>query len=110
VTPAAVLLVAFAQGSGRIVPFAPASVGASVALLAATFGPITGSAVSAERLAAFFVGTSTVLTVVGTALALAICLRDQALAKAGRSARVGATAAAAGTPPVLARAASLPTP
>ena len=73
---------------------------------------MTGSAVSAERLAAFFVGTSTVLTVVGTALALAICLRDQALAKAGRSARAGATAAAAaaGTPPVLARAASLPTP
>jgi hypothetical protein len=113
VTPAAVLLVAFAQGSGRLVPFAPAAVGASVALLAATFGPVTGSAVSAERLAAFFVGTSTVLTIVGTALALAICLRDQALAKAGRSVpRTGAAVAGVGTPPVLARprAASLPTP
>src|SRR5215218_5989118 len=66
VTPAAVLLVAFAQGSGRLVPFAPASVGASVALLAATFAPVTGTAVSAERLAAFTVGTGTVLTIVGT--------------------------------------------
>jgi hypothetical protein len=107
VTPAAVLLVAFAQGSGRLLPFAPASVGAGVALLAATFGPVTGSAVSPERLAAFFVGTSTVLTVVGTALALAICLRDQAFAKQGRSA---ARAGAAVARPVLARAASAPTP
>ena len=49
---AAVLLVAFAQGGGRLVPFAPASVGASVGLLAASFGSVTGSAVSAERLAA----------------------------------------------------------
>jgi hypothetical protein len=108
VTPASVLLVAFAQGGGRLVPFAPASVGASVAMLAATFGPVTGTAVPAERLAAFFVGTSTVLTVVGTALALAICLRDQASAKQGRSERAGAAAAAAR--PVLARAASVPTP
>jgi hypothetical protein len=111
-TPAAVLLVAFAQGGGRLVPFAPASVGASVALLAATFGPVTGSTVSPERLAAFFVGTSTVLTIVGTALALGICLRDQAFAKHGR--RAGATAGAAtvvaATRPVLARAASVPTP
>jgi hypothetical protein len=105
VTPAAVLLVAFAQGGGRLVPFAPASVGASVALLAATFGPVTGSAVSGERLAAFFLGTSTVLTVVGSVLALAICLRDQAFAKHGRNAAAGAAARA-----VLARAATAPTP
>jgi hypothetical protein len=107
VTFAAVLLVAFAQGGGRLLPFAPASVGASVALLAATFGPVTGSAVSAERLAAFFVGTSTVLTVVGTALSLAICLRSQASAKQGRMAAAGA---ATTVRPVLARAASVPTP
>jgi uncharacterized membrane protein YbhN (UPF0104 family) len=74
-TPAAVLLVVFAQGSARLLPFAPASVGAGMAMLAATFGPVTGTAVPPERLAAFFVGTSTVLTAVGTALALAICLR-----------------------------------
>jgi uncharacterized membrane protein YbhN (UPF0104 family) len=106
-TPAAVLLVAFAQGGSRMLPFAPAAVGAGVAMLAASFGPVTGSAVSAERLAAFYVGTSTLLTVVGTALALAICLRDQTLANAGRSA-VAALAGAGRR--VLARAATVPTP
>ena len=105
VSLAAVLLVAFAQGGGRLVPFAPASVGASVAMLAASFGPVTGAAVSPERLAAFFVGTSTVLTVVGTALALAICA--QASAKAGRSA---GTLLAMLTGRVPARAASVPIP
>ena len=95
------------RAASRLLPFAPASVGAGVALLAASFGPVTGSAVSAERLAAFYVGTSTLLTVVGTALALAICLRDQTLANAGRSA-VGAVAAAGRR--VLARAATVPTP
>src|SRR5215218_560125 len=75
VTPAAVLLVAFAQGSGRLVPFAPASVGAGVAMLAATFASVTGSTVPAGELAAFFVGTSTVLTLTGVVLAVAIALR-----------------------------------
>jgi uncharacterized membrane protein YbhN (UPF0104 family) len=106
---AAVLLVAFAQGGGRLVPFAPASVGASVAMLAASFGPVTGSAVSAERLAAFFVGTSTVLTIVGTGLALAICVRSQASAKQGRSAGTLVVASVTGRPP-LARATTVPTP
>jgi hypothetical protein len=82
-TPAAVLLVVFAQCSGRLVPFSPASVGAGAAILAATFDPVTGQAVSASHVAAFFVGTSTVLTVVGTVLALVICA--QASAKAGPS-------------------------
>ena len=106
-TPAAVLLVAFAQGGSRMLPFAPAAVGAGVAMLAASFGPVTGSAVSAERLAAFYIGSSTLLTVVGTALALAICLRDQTLANAGRSA-VAAVAGAGRR--ALARAAAVPTP
>jgi hypothetical protein len=69
----AVLLVTFAQCSGRLVPFGPASVGTGAAILAATFGPVTGTYVPASQLAAFFVGTSTVLTVVGTALALILC-------------------------------------
>jgi hypothetical protein len=106
-TPAAVLLVAFAQGGSRMLPFAPAAVGAGVAMLAASFGPVTGSAVSAERLAAFYLGTSTLLTVVGTALALAICLRDQTLANAGRSAVAAVTGAGRR---VFARAATAPTP
>jgi hypothetical protein len=108
VSIAAVLLVAFAQGGARMIPFAPASVGASVALLAASFGPVTGSAASPERLAAFFVGTSTVLTVVGTALALVICLRGQASAKQGRSA--GALLATLAGRRSVARAATVPTP
>ena len=72
-TFAAVLLVTFAQCSGRLVPFSPVSVGAGAAILAASFGPVTGQYVPAEQLAAFFIGTSTVLTVVGTALALILC-------------------------------------
>jgi uncharacterized membrane protein YbhN (UPF0104 family) len=108
VSLAAVLLVALAQGGGRLVPFAPASVGASVALLAASFAPVTGSAVSPERLAAFFIGTSTVLTIVGTALALTICLRSQASAKQGRS--VAALVAAVAGRRAPARAATVPTP
>jgi hypothetical protein len=82
-TPAAVLLVVFAQCGGRLVPFSPASVGAGAAILAATFKPVTGHAVATEDVVAFFVGTSTVLTVVGTVLALAICV--QASAKVGPS-------------------------
>jgi uncharacterized membrane protein YbhN (UPF0104 family) len=84
-TPAAVLLVVFAQGGGRLVPFAPASVGAGAAVLAASFGPVTGAAVPAADVAAFFLGTSAVLTIVCTAVATVILLRDQALASAGRS-------------------------
>ena len=72
---AAVLLVTAAQSGGRLVPFAPASVGAGAAMLAATFAPVTGTALPAGQLAAFFVGTSVVLTVVGTALTLAIILQ-----------------------------------
>lgn len=81
-TLAAVLLVTFAQCGGRLVPFSPASVGTGVAILAATFGPVTGTYVPPAELAAFFVGTSTVLTVVGTALALILC-GTQASANAG---------------------------
>ena len=63
-------------------PFSPASVGAGAAILAATFEPgHRHSTCPPEQLAAFFVGTSTVLTVVGTALALILCA-TQASAKA----------------------------
>jgi uncharacterized membrane protein YbhN (UPF0104 family) len=87
-TFAAILLVTFAQCGGRLVPFSPAAVGAGTAILAACFEPVTGTAVPASQLAAFFVGTSTVLTVVGTVLALAICVKSaaaQASANAGPS-------------------------
>jgi uncharacterized membrane protein YbhN (UPF0104 family) len=74
-TPAAVLLVMLAQGGGRLLPFAPASVGATVALLAAAFPAVTGTSVGTGAIAAFMVGTSTVLTVAGVALAAAVVLR-----------------------------------
>jgi uncharacterized membrane protein YbhN (UPF0104 family) len=74
-TPAAILVVMLAQAGGRLLPLAPASVGGGVAILAAGFGPVTGADVGAGRLAAFFVGTSAVLTVVGVALAAVIVLR-----------------------------------
>ena len=74
-TPAAVLLVVGAQTGGRLLPFAPASVGAGAAMLAGAFAPVTGHAVPAGQVAAFFLGTSAVLTVVGTAISLTICLR-----------------------------------
>jgi uncharacterized membrane protein YbhN (UPF0104 family) len=89
-TPAAVLLVVGAQTGGRLLPFAPASVGAGAAMLAAAFGPVTGTAVPAGQVAAFFLGTSAVLTVIGTALALVICLRAvswRTLVAAARPAR-----------------------
>ena len=75
---AAVLLVTAAQSGGRLVPFAPASVGAGAAMLAATFGPVTGTAVPAAELAAFFVGTSVVLTLVGTTLTVGISVLTSA--------------------------------
>jgi hypothetical protein len=123
-TPLVVLLVMLTQGGARMVPFAPASVGAGAAMLAASFEPVTGTAVPASQLAAFFVGTSTALTIVGIVLSLAICLRvagpaalleaarvarrgGQASANAGRSAVAGA---GADTRPNLERAASVPTP
>ena len=74
-TFAAVLLVTAAQSGGRLLPFAPASVGAGAAMLAAAFEPVTGAAVPAAELAAFFVGTSVVLTVVGTVLTFGISLQ-----------------------------------
>ena len=72
---AAVLLVTAAQSGGRLVPFAPASVGAGAAMLAATFAPGHRHRRPGRELAAFFVGTSVVLTVVGTVLTLAISLQ-----------------------------------
>jgi hypothetical protein len=85
------VLVVFAQGGGRLVPFAPASVGAGAAMLAAAFEPVTGVRVPTADVAAFFVGTSAVLTIVGTVVASVICLRAaQASQNAGWSLRLGA--------------------
>ncbi len=88
-TPVAVLLVVAAQGGGRLLPFAPASVTAGAAMLAAAFEPVTGSSVAAADVAAFFVGTSTVLTVVGIASAVLICSRTVPWPQMTEALRVG---------------------
>jgi len=74
-TPAVVLLVMLAQGGGRLLPFAPASVGATVAMLAAALPAVTAAPVQTGQIAAFMVGTSTVLTVTGALLTAAVVLR-----------------------------------
>jgi uncharacterized membrane protein YbhN (UPF0104 family) len=74
-TVPAVLLVMLAQGGGRAIPFAPASLGAGAAILAAAFEPVTGTPADTATVAAFFVGTSAILTAVGVALAVVIAAR-----------------------------------
>jgi hypothetical protein len=69
---AAVLLVMLAQSGGRLLPLAPASAAASVAMLAAGFGPATGTHVATADVAAFMVGMSLLLTVAGAVLAIAV--------------------------------------
>jgi hypothetical protein len=71
-TVAAVLLVMLAQSGGRLLPLAPFSAAAAVAILTAGFAPATGTAVGAGQVAAFMIGMSTVLTIAGAVLAVAI--------------------------------------
>jgi hypothetical protein len=69
---AAVLLVMLAQSGGRLLPLAPASAAASVAMLAAGFGPATGTHVATADVAAFMIGMSLLLTVAGAVLSIAV--------------------------------------
>jgi hypothetical protein len=71
-TAAAIGLVMVAQGGGRLLPFAPASAAATVAVLAAGFTGATGTRPDLGTLTAFVVGTSTLLTVAGMVLAAVI--------------------------------------
>ena len=68
----AVLLVMLAQSGGRLLPLAPFSAAAAVAILTAGFGPATGTAVGTGEVAAFMIGMSTVLTIAGAGLAVGI--------------------------------------
>jgi uncharacterized membrane protein YbhN (UPF0104 family) len=68
----AILLVMIAQGGGRVVPLAPASVGAGAAILVSSFGAITGTPADPAALAGFYVGTSALLTAVGIAMSVLI--------------------------------------
>jgi hypothetical protein len=71
-TPAAVGLVMVAQGGGRLLPLAPASAAATVAVLAAGFPSITGMHAGVATLTGFVLGMSTLLTAVGVLLAVAV--------------------------------------
>jgi Lysylphosphatidylglycerol synthase TM region len=73
-TAAAVGLVMIAQSGGRLLPLAPASAAATVAVLAAGFPSATGTHADVGTLAAFVVGTSTLLTVAGVLLAAPIAV------------------------------------
>jgi hypothetical protein len=75
VTPLTVLVVLFAQASGRLVPFAPAALGAGVAVLSTTFGAVAHTPVRAGALAAFLIGTTILLTLVGVVLTTVVVLR-----------------------------------
>jgi lysylphosphatidylglycerol synthase-like protein len=74
-TAAAVLVVTLAEGGGRLVPFSPAAVGASAAMLTATFAAATGTAVSAAQLGALMIGMTALLTAIGVVAAAVIVLR-----------------------------------
>ena len=73
-TPAAVALVMVAQGGGRLLPLAPASAAATVAVLVAGFPGATGVHAGVPTVAAFVLGMSTLLTAVGVALAAGVAI------------------------------------
>jgi hypothetical protein len=104
VSVATVLLVIFAQAGGRLLAVAPAALGATVALLAATFAGVAHTPVDPARLAVFVLGTTALLTAVGAVLAAIVlvrCADRQMLAAALRGRRANA---AQGCDPVTAPA------
>jgi hypothetical protein len=92
---AAVLLVMLAQSGGRLLPLAPASAAASVAMLAAGFGPATGANVQTADVAAFMIGMSLLLTLAGAVLAVAVICAGADRAAVWRALRPRRRAAAA---------------
>jgi uncharacterized membrane protein YbhN (UPF0104 family) len=80
------LVVMVAHSSGRLLPFSPASAGASLGLLVAAFPAVTHSDVGAGALTAFYLGSTGLLTVVGVALSALVLVRELGLAGARRAA------------------------
>jgi uncharacterized membrane protein YbhN (UPF0104 family) len=72
VTVATVVLVMAAQGGGRILPLAPASVGLRLAMLSYGFVEVTGHPVDIAAITAFSFGVGAVLAIAGLALAVGI--------------------------------------
>jgi hypothetical protein len=75
VTPRTVLVVIVAQASGRMLSFAPAALGAAVVVLAATFGAAAHGPVATDRVAAFLVATTSLLTLIGAVAATVVVVR-----------------------------------
>jgi hypothetical protein len=75
-----------AHSSGRLLPFSPASAGASLGLLVAAFPAVTHTSVGAGRLTEFYLGSTGLLTVVGIALSGLVLVRELGLAGARRMA------------------------
>jgi hypothetical protein len=82
----AALVVMVAHSSGRLLPFSPASAGASLGLLVAAFPAVTHTDVGAGALTAFYLGSTGLLTVVGVALSGLVLVRELGLAGARRAA------------------------
>jgi hypothetical protein len=78
------LVVMVAHSSGRLLPFSPASAGASLGLLVAAFPAVTHTSVGAGRLTEFYLGSTGLLTVVGIALSGLVLVRELGLAGARR--------------------------
>jgi hypothetical protein len=76
VTASTVVLVMAAQGAGRIIPLAPASNGARLAMLAYGFVEVTGQNIDIANLTAFSFGMSFILFIASTLIALVLIGRE----------------------------------
>ena len=72
VTLNTVVLVMAAQGAGRIIPLAPASVGLRLAMLSYGFVAVTGQPVDIAAITVFTFGTGAILTLASIVLAVVI--------------------------------------
>lgn len=70
VTPATVTLVMAAQGGGRIIPVAPASVGLRLAMLSYGFIEVTGQVVDIAQITAFTFGVGALVMLTGLIVGL----------------------------------------
>jgi uncharacterized membrane protein YbhN (UPF0104 family) len=76
VTPATVVLVMAAQGGGRLIPLAPASVGLRLAMLSYGFVETTGHAVDIAEITAFTFGVGVLAMLAGLAVGFGALLAE----------------------------------
>jgi hypothetical protein len=99
VTPATVVLVMAAQGGGRIVPLAPASIGLRLAMLSYGFVEVTGHPVDIAAVTAFTFGVGALLGLAGLTVA-ALLLGQEFGTRSPRRALSRARARLGGVAPV----------